>query len=144
MRARMRFLVPFFLFASGCASTAPQAVAHVEPPRVPAVARTVDVEVTDTTSAGSRTTRYTLALVDDNGWSEVSTGSQAEHMRLKARSNRMHGDFPTVIDVDLSRNVQGAPGIDLRQSAIFFAGRRTILGHVDRENGFTEVAMVTR
>ncbi len=138
----MRFL-PIFLITTGCAS-APHVVARVEPPRPPAVARTVDVEVTDTTPAGAKTTHYTLALVDDNGWSEVDSGTHTERLHLKARSNRLRGEFPAVIDLVLTRDVKDAPDVHIAQSTIFFAGRRTVLGHVERENGSTDIAMVTR
>ena len=141
MRVLMR-LLPIILMATGCASAPP--VARVEPPQLPAVARNVDVELTDTTPAGSKTTHYTLALVDDNGWSELSSRTPTEQLRLKARSNRRRGDSPTIVDLDLTRDVKDAPDVHITQSTIFFAGRRTVLGHVERENGSTDIAMVTR
>lgn len=136
-------LLPIFLIATGCAS-APHVALRVEPPRLPAVARNVDVELTDTTPAGSKTTHYTLALVDDNGWSELSSRTPTEHLRLKARSNRMRGELPAIVDLELTRNVKDAPDVYVAQSTIFFAGRRTVLGHVERDNGSTDIAMVTR
>lgn len=139
----MRLLPLFFFVATGCA--APPHIARVEPPpQLPAVSRTVDVELTDTTAAGSKTTHYTLAIVDDYGWSELSSKSATERLHLKARSNRMHGDFPAIVNVELMRDAQGAPDVYIAQSTIFFAGRRTVLGHVERDNGSTEIAMVTR
>ena len=140
----MRSIPMFLLLATGCAP-APHVVARVEPPRLPpAVARTVEVEVTDTTSTGAKTTHYTLALVDDNGWSEIDSGTHTERLHLKARSNRFRGEFPAVIDLELTRDIKDAPDVHVAQSTIFFAGRRTVLGHVERENSSTDIAMVTR
>ncbi len=142
----MRVLCISFLLAAGCASSpkVAQVAAPHEPPRPPAVARTVDVELTDTTASGAKTAHYTLAIVDDFGWSELSARSATENLRLKARSNRMHGEYPTIVSVELRRDAQGAPDVFLTQSTIFFAGRRTVLGHVERDGGSTDVAMVTR
>ena len=39
---------------------------------------------------------------------------------------------------------EGAPDVAISQSTIFFAGRRTVLGHIDGANGSTDIAMVTR
>lgn len=140
-------LLGLLVFVAGCAS-APKIAAVPRPqslPRPPAVARTVDVELTDTTTAGSKTTHYVLSLVDDQGWSRLSEHTATEHLEIQAASSLdMHMGFPTIIRVELQRNAQGTPEVSLDQSTIFFAGRRTMLGHIDGANGSTEIAMVTR
>jgi len=80
---------------------------------------------TDTTSAGSKTTHYLLSVVDDQGWPRIEQRTPTERL-------------------DRQASPQGEPDVSLAQSTIFFAGRRTVLGHVDGANGSTEIAMVTR
>ena len=140
MAAVMRML-GFLLFTAGCAS-APKILATS--PRPPAVARTVDLELTDTSAAGSKTTHYLLSVVDDQGWSRIEQRTPTERLDLQASSNLDKHGFPAIIRVELRRNAQGEPDVSLAQSTIFFAGRRTVLGHVDGANGSTEIAMVTR
>lgn len=135
------------LLVTGCAAPASKETAGVRAPPIPetpAVARSVDVELTDTSQAGTKTTHYTLAIVDDFGWSELASSSGGEHLKLKARSNRARGAQPTIVSVELSRDAQGEPNMYIAQSTIFSAGRRTVLGHVERAGGATDVAMVTR
>ncbi|HEY1955051.1 MAG TPA: hypothetical protein VGH28_05550 [Polyangiaceae bacterium] len=140
----MRFL-GLLVFAAGCASAPKIAATPQLLVRPPAVARTIDLELTDTTPAGAKTTHYVLSVVDDQGWSRMSEQTATEHLALQASSNLdKHNGFPAIIRVELRRNSQGEPAVDLAQSTIFFAGRRTVLGHVDGANGSTEIAMVTR
>ena len=136
-------LLGLLVFTAGCAS-APKIVATQPPPRPPAVARTVDLELTDTSAAGSKTTHYLLSVVDDQGWSRIEQRTATERLDLQASSNLDKHGFPAIIRVELRRNAQGEPDVSLAQSTIFFAGRRTVLGHVDGANGSTEIAMVTR
>lgn len=141
----MRVLCMSFLMLAGCASAPKIArVTTPPPPEPPSVARNVDVELTDTSSSGTKIAHYVLAIVDDYGWSEVSEKSGGERLRLKARSNRMHGSFPAIVSVELTRDAQNEPEVYIAQSTIFFAGKRTVLGHVERNGGSTEIAMVTR
>src|SRR5258707_855389 len=137
----MRTLLFSFLLA-GCAA-APAKIVQSSPP-LPAVARAIDIELTDTSASGSRTTRYTLAIVDDRGWSKVSTKAADERLQVKARSDRYRNEWPAIVSVELERDLQGQPAVFLEQQAIFFAGRRTVLGHLERAGGTTEVTMVTR
>jgi len=141
----MRVLCTFLLAAAGCAAAPKPLAVAPPPPRPPAVARTVDLELTDTSAAGSKTTHYVLSLVDDQGWSRMSEHTATERLEFQASSNLdKHSGYPAIIRVELRRNTQGAPDVTLDQSTIFFSGRRTVLGHVDGTNGSTEIAMVTR
>lgn len=132
------------LLTAGCASAPKVAATVAPPPKPPVVARTVDLELTDTTSAGSKTTHYVLSIVDDQGWSRVTEHTPADHLELRASSSLDRGRYPAIIRVELVRSAQGAPDVSLDQSTIFFAGRRTVLGHVEGPAGATEIAMVTR
>jgi len=139
----MRVLCMFLLLGAGCASS-PKTVAVAAPPPLPAVGRTVDLELTDTTPAGARTTHYVLSVVDDQGWSKLTQRTPASYLELQAASNREHHTAPAIIHVELRRSAQGEPDVVLAQSTIFSAGRRTVLGHVEGSSGSTEIAMVTR
>jgi hypothetical protein len=139
----MRVFCIFFLLAAGCAS-APKIAAVAPPPTTPAVGRTVDLELTDTTPAGTKTTHYVLSVVDDQGWSKLSERTGTDRLDLRASSSRDHHAPPAIIHVELQRAAPGEPDVRLEQSTIFYAGRRTVLGHVDGANGSTEIAMVTR
>jgi hypothetical protein len=138
---RVLYLLP--LLAAGCAA-APKMTAVAPPPRVPPVGRTVDLELTDKTAAGTKTTHYVLSVVDDHGWSRLEEHAAGERLELRASSNLDRDAPPAIVRVELRRITQGAPDIELAQSTIFHAGRRTVLGHVEGAGGSTEIAMVTR
>jgi hypothetical protein len=142
----MRVLCISSLLLAGCAA-APKTVAvaapHETPP--PAAQRTIDIELTDSSPGTSKMTRYTLALVDDRGWSNIATHSPVERLEVKARADRYHSWEPTIVSVEFTRDTQGQPKVSIAESTIFFAGRRTVLGHLEKEGGgATEVALVTR
>jgi hypothetical protein len=139
----MRVLCTILFLTAGCAA-APKAACVAPAPAVPAVGRTVDLELTDTTAAGSRTTHYVLSVVDDHGWSKLYERTATDRLELRAASNLDHRGFPAIVRVELDRNAQGAPDVHIEQSTIFYAGRRTVLGHVEGAGGTTEIAMVTR
>ena len=140
----MRLLPLLVVAATGCASAPKVVTTAAQLPRPPAVARTVDLELTDKTAAGSKTTHYVLSLVDDQGWSRLSQRTPGERLELQASSNLDKRGYPAIIRVELHRDTAGAPDVAISQSTIFFAGRRTVLGHIDGANGSTDIAMVTR
>lgn len=139
----MRVFCISMLLAAGCASS-PKPLAL--PPATPELAspRTVDLELTDTTAAGTKTTHFELAMVDDAGWSKLRTRTPTGVVVIEATSSRRHHAGPAVLHVRLERDLQGEPDLKLAQSTIFYAGRRTVLGHVEGPSGSTEVAVVTR
>ena len=145
MRDRMKIILLLSCLVAGCAAAPQSKVVAQLPPPVVASQRTVDIELTDTSPNGSKTERYSLAVVDDRGWSKVATNGEGERMQVRARADRYRNDGPAFVSVELERDVQGQPKIYLEQSTIFFAGRRTVLGHLERASGgATDVAMVTR
>ena len=142
----MRFLVSLALAATACAPAATVAKTTPPPaaPSPPPVARTVDLELIDTNASGSKTRHYLLSVVDDQGWSRISERTPNDGLDLRASSSLDRHGFPAIVRVELHRDAQGAPDVFITQSTIFFAGRRTVLGHVDGAAGSTEIAMVTR
>lgn len=124
--------------------------AHADTPkpaftRPPPSGRTVDLEITDTPRGGTpRVARYTLALVDDTGWSELDAHGIADHVHLKARADGNRAPA-RIVSFEVERSEVGGPALHLTDSTVFFAGRRTVLGRLDRPDGSTtEVAVVTR
>ncbi len=143
----MRALCISSLLLAGCAAAPTKTIAvaapHETPP--PAVQRTIDIELTDSSPGTSKMSRYTLALVDDRGWSNISTHSPAERLEVKARADRFHSWEPAIVSVEFMRDTQGQPKVTIAESTIFFAGRRTVLSHLEKEGGgATDVALVTR
>lgn len=140
----MRVLCTFLFVTAGCAAAPKGAIVAQAPPPIPAVARVVDIELTDTSASGTSTKHYLLSVVDDQGWSRLSERTMGLKLELRAASNRRSGFMPAIVRVDLVRNLEGTPDIAIEQSTIFFAGKRTVLGHVEGSNGATEIAMVMR
>ncbi len=139
----------FFLLGPSCAPSVRSALAAAphpaQSPRVPAVARSVEVEITDTPHGGAaRTSHYAMAMVDDTGWSRISARLGTERLLLQARSDRGTRSG-AVVRVEVHRSDMNGSDLDLEESTVFFAGRRSVLGHLDRPDGSaTEVAIVTR
>ena len=135
------------LSLTGCAPrpSASTATAPVAPPPF-AVARTIDVEISDSVKGGApRTLLYQLACVDGRGWSKLETGDASEKVALEAQSERGREGGPAVVSLQVARMEAGGPDLKVSQSVIFFAGRRTVVGHLARrDGGVTEIAMITR
>ena len=131
---------------TSCASS--PRVAHAEPPPpalTPRVARTIDVEINDTPPGGAaKTAVYSLAVVDDNGWSRIESKAPGAKLSLMARSDRERGG-PAIVRLDVERFEASGPDLLVSQAVIFWAGRRTVIGKLARgDGGTTEIAMTTR
>jgi len=132
---------------TSCASSPRDAHAEAPPapPLPPRVARTVEVEINDTPPGGAaKSAVYSLAVVDDNGWSRIESKAPAAKLSLMARSDRERGG-PAIVRLDVQRLEAAGPDLLVSQAVIFWAGRRTVIGKLARgDGGTTEIAMTTR
>ncbi len=115
-------------------------------PITPVVARIIEIEINDAPPGGTaKTSMYSLAVVDDFGWSRIESRAASGKLALQARSDRVQRVGPAIVRLDVTRNETSGPDLVVSQSVIYFAGRRTVLGRLARtDGGTTEIAMTTR
>lgn len=113
----------------------------------PAGNRNAVIEVIDSTQGKpTRTSRYSLAVVDERGWAELDARSGTESTHVKVRADRDR-NYAVVMAIELHRSDSASAdvGLSVNDSTTFFAGRRSVVSKVDRADGTsTEVALVTQ